>query len=150
MSDELEKYIIENEIDAEIVECGEETRTAEQAAKFLGISPDNIVKDLVFLADGEPILVLISGSDRVDLKKLKKILQVRNCWIAGPGELENITGYSPGEVPPLDLDMKTILDERLAKKNLVYAGGGSKDKLLKISLKTIIEETNPMIVDISE
>ena len=51
-------------------EFPEGTRTAQDAAAAIGCTVGQIVKSLVFLRDGEPILVLCSGANTVDAQRL--------------------------------------------------------------------------------
>ena len=58
------------DLQIEVLSFPEGTRTAEDAARVIGVTVGQIVKSLVFLADGEPIVCLVSGSNRVDASRL--------------------------------------------------------------------------------
>src|SRR6202035_2802962 len=57
-------------VDARIQEFTASTRTAQDAAAALGTSVGPIVKALLFLAGGAPILTLVSGGNQLDTKRL--------------------------------------------------------------------------------
>ena len=59
-------------VEPEITEFAESTRTAEEAALAVGATVGQIVKSLVFSAEGGPLLVLASGAHRVDMAKLAR------------------------------------------------------------------------------
>src|SRR6478735_2203863 len=60
-------------IQAEITEFAESTRTAEEAAAAVNSTLGQIVKSLVFLAGEQPVLALVSGTNRVDTEKLAAV-----------------------------------------------------------------------------
>src|SRR6185436_20512143 len=57
-------------LEIDIVATGVSARTAEEAAQAVGAPVGAIVKSLVFLLDGDPVLLLVSGSNRVAAKQL--------------------------------------------------------------------------------
>src|SRR5687767_10381741 len=61
-------------VQTEVREFGEATRTAQQAADTLGVAVGAIVKSLCFMADGEPVMVLVSGANRADMPKVEQAL----------------------------------------------------------------------------
>ena len=51
-----------------------------------------------------------------------------------------ITGYEIGSVPPISIyGTKTLVDKKVMEKETVFAGGGDKNSVLKISPKEILE-----------
>ncbi len=75
-SKELNEFLSANQIEAEIIFLEEDTRTVAEAALVLGAEPDQIIKSILFLADGEPVLVINNGLARVDWKQLADYLGV--------------------------------------------------------------------------
>ena len=69
-------------LDTSIVKLEESARTAQLAADALDTALGSIVKSLLFLADGEPVLVLVAGDRRADPAKLKGLLRARRVTIA--------------------------------------------------------------------
>ena len=70
--DDLEAYLIENGIEAEVIRLDAPTPTVETAAEVVGVSPDQIVKSLLFLIEEHPVLVIASGLGRIDRRLLAK------------------------------------------------------------------------------
>src|SRR5579864_206952 len=86
--------------EVEVVEFAESTRTAEEAATAVGTTVGCIVKSLVFMAADEPVLALVSGSNRLDTNRLSAYLN-RPVRRASADEVRAATGFAIGGVPPL-------------------------------------------------
>lgn len=149
---DLAKFIKENQIKAEIVYLKEKTPTVELAAKALGISPEEIGKSLLFIADGKPILVIANGTTRVGYKSLANFLEMnrRKVKLARPDQVLAITGYPVGTVPPFGhiSGITTLLEAGVRSQEVIYVGGGSIQALMKISLEELIEVTRAKIVSL--
>lgn len=83
-----------------------DTSTAEAAARAVNAPLGSIVKSLVFLADGAPLLVLVSGDQRADVHRLRAALGLskKRLRIAQPAEVLDLTGFEVGGVPPIGHD----------------------------------------------
>jgi prolyl-tRNA editing enzyme YbaK/EbsC (Cys-tRNA(Pro) deacylase) len=84
----------------EVLELAESTRTAAEAAAACGVHVGQIIKSLVFLADGEPILVLASGTNQVDEERLGR-LAGKPVRRADANAVRVATGFAIGGVPPV-------------------------------------------------
>ena len=113
----------------------EGTRTSEDAARQLHCDISNIAKSIVFEGQDVAIIVITSGSNRVDRKKkLKKILGYKPGQASPEYVLEN-TGYAVGGVPPFGHLKETIkiIDEDLFKYDLIWGAGGTADTVFPIT-----------------
>lgn len=147
---DLLSYINEEGIKAKIITMESKVHTAQAAAEELDVKPSQIIKSLVFMADGLPITVITTGDSRVDKDKLKEVVGVEKCRLASKEEVEESTGYSVGEVPPIGIDMPVYIDRKVMNNEVVYGGGGSNKHLLKILPKTIKNNNQAKIVEITE
>ena len=113
----------------------EGTRTAEDAARAIGCDVAQIVKSLVFLAAGEPVVVLLSGSDRVDESKLAAVLGVYSARRATANEARDATGFVVGGVPPFGhrAPVPVIVDDGLLRHETVWAAAGLPDAVFPIA-----------------
>ena len=111
------------------------TRTAQDAAREIGCAVGEIVKSLVFLADGAPVVVLCSGADRVDEIKLKAALSASVVRRATADEAKTATGYAIGGVPPFAhaTDLRVIVDDGLLAFTTVWAAAGLPDAVFPIA-----------------
>jgi prolyl-tRNA editing enzyme YbaK/EbsC (Cys-tRNA(Pro) deacylase) len=117
----------------EIREFDESTHTAAEAAAAIGCEVAAIVKSLVFEADGAPLLVLVSGPNRVDTAALGSRLGAV-IGKADAAAVKAASGYSIGGVPPLGLlsPMRTVCDETLLSLPVVWAAAGSATAVFSI------------------
>ena len=97
-----------------VIEHAESTRTAQEAADRAGCELGQIVKSLIFRGktSGKPILVLTSGANRVDEKRISEYAG-ESISRADADFVRTVTGYAIGGVPPIGHNekMETYLDE---------------------------------------
>jgi Cys-tRNA(Pro) deacylase len=124
---------------------------ADQAARSLGVEQGAIVKSLLFLADGQPVLVLVAGDRRADPKRLCELLGARRVMIASRERVMEETGYGPGAVPPIGLarELPVWVDEALSAYEKVYASGGAKDVIIELSFADMVALTAGRLADVS-
>ncbi|HEX2505111.1 MAG TPA: YbaK/EbsC family protein [Gaiellaceae bacterium] len=122
-------------LDVEVEELPESTRTAAEAAAAVGCDVGQIVKSLVFVAGGEPVLCLCAGDRRVDTAALGG--DVRQ---ATPDEVRAATGFAIGGVPPLgpDTALRTVVDESLRRFETVWCAGGTPRAVFEARLADLV------------
>lgn len=111
------------------------TRTAQDAAREIGCTVGEIVKSLVFLADGQPVVVLCSGADRVDEAKLRDVLLASGVRRATADEAKAATGFAIGGVPPFGhaTAVRVVIDRGLAEFATVWAAAGLPDAVFPVA-----------------
>lgn len=129
------------------------TRTAEEAAAAIGCEVGQIVKSLVFRAveADAPLLVLVSGADRVDIGKLS---------VAVGGEVERATGrfvrdrtgFAIGGVAPIGFEspVRTLLDRGLLGHEVVWAAAGTPNSVFAIPPADLVRATSAEVVAVAE
>jgi prolyl-tRNA editing enzyme YbaK/EbsC (Cys-tRNA(Pro) deacylase) len=110
----------------QVVVLPDATATAEQAAAALKVDIGQIVKSLIFDADGGPLLVLTAGTNRVDTGKVAKQLGYASVKRATPEFVKEHTGQPIGGVAPVGhpKPIPTIIDTALAAYDVIWAAGG--------------------------
>ncbi len=103
-----------------------DVRTIEELAEFLKTEPRKILKSLLYIVEGKPVLVLIRGDREVDENKLERVLGTDNFRLATDEEIKEILGTERGFVGPINLPegkiSKILWDNSLyGVKNLVVA-----------------------------
>lgn len=128
------------------------TRTAADAAAAIGCRLDQIVKSLVFVADGEPVLALTSGANRIDPAALAAALEAGEVRKADADEARDATGYTIGGTPPFGhvSALRTVIDPHLLSFETVYAAAGSATDNFAISPIRLVEVTGGQVVDVTE
>ncbi len=80
---------------------GSSGRTSEGAAEALGVPLERIVKTLIFTSEGRFVAVVARGDRRVNVDALRRVAGFRRRpRLASAGEVEELTGFSPGGLPP--------------------------------------------------
>ena len=150
--DRVREHLKHRGLDIAVMELGESTRTAALAAEAVGSPLGAIVKSLVFMADGKPVLVLVSGDKRADYKKLEKILKARRVKIANADQVREATGFAIGGVPPVAHKAKllTLIDKNLGRFENLYAAAGSPRAVFPIPYETLVEITGGQLADVTE
>jgi prolyl-tRNA editing enzyme YbaK/EbsC (Cys-tRNA(Pro) deacylase) len=111
------------------------TKTAADAARAIGCELRQIVKSLIFVADGRPVMALTSGPNRVDLGKLGALAGAGEVRRASPEEARDATGFAVGGTPPFGhtTRVQSFLDEDLLAFEEVWAAAGTPDSVFPLS-----------------
>ena len=137
-----------------VQELPADTSTAEAAAQAVGAPQGSIVKTLVFLADGAPLLVLVAGDRRADIHRLRAVLGLskKRLRIAQPEEVLARTGFEVGGVPPLghDVVVPVVIDRTLSRFDRVWAAAGSPHAVFPIGYDRLVAITNGDVLDFVE
>lgn len=101
-------------------------RTAAEAASALGVEIGTIVNSLVFEADGQPVLILTSGSHRVDVELVAELHDLPPLRRATPEFVRTHTGQAIGGVAPVGhpTPLHTLIDEALIQHGEIWAAAG--------------------------
>jgi len=124
---------------------------AAQAARSLGVEPGAIVKSLLFLADGNPVMILVSGDRRADPQRLQSLLGARRVMIATPERVAQETGYPVGAVPPVGhaRPLPAWVDAALAHHATVYVSGGAVDEMVELAFEDLLRATGGQVAAVS-
>lgn len=146
----IKQFIIDNGVDAKHISFDQSCHTVEDAAKAVGTSSDNFVKNICLIdTEGNLIVAIIKGEDRVDTTKVGKELGIKKPRMATPGEILSKTGYPLGGIPPFSYNARFLIDSRVMEKNIVYSGGGSENSLIRVSPSILLAANKGTIARIS-
>lgn len=122
-------------LDVSVQELADSTRTAAEAAAAVGCEVAQIVKSLVFVAAGEPVLCLCAGDRRVDAALLGP-----DARAADADEVRAATGFAIGGVPPLahDRPLRTVVDESLRRFETVWCAAGTPRSVFSVRLDALL------------
>ena len=114
-------------LEIDVVEYPEGTRTAQEAADAVGSPVSTIVKSLVFLVDGEPVMALVAGDNRLDERRLLEACGGERVDRADADLVRSATGFPIGGVPPFGHPgpLPTYVDEDLLAHDRVWAAAGT-------------------------
>ena len=126
------------------------TRTAQEAADAVGTSVAQIVKSLVFLAGGAPVLALVSGANRLDPKRLAALTGVA-IGKADADAVRQATGYAIGGVPPTGFPapIPTFIDRDLLQYDVIWAAAGTPRHVFPIAPEDLVRVTGGRVVELA-
>ena len=129
----FQKRLHERGLDIDVQVLPNSTRTAVEAAAAVGCEAGQIVKSLVFMRDGEPVMVLCAGDRRVASDRLG--LRAATAEQARAG-----TGFAIGGIPPLghDRPLDTLIDESLRRFATVWCAAGPPHAGFEIDTDALI------------
>jgi prolyl-tRNA editing enzyme YbaK/EbsC (Cys-tRNA(Pro) deacylase) len=135
--------------DYTVVEHAESTRTAQEAAERAGCELGQIVKSLIFKgrASGKPILVLTSGANRVDEKRISEYAG-EAIGRADANFVRTVTGFAIGGVPPVGHSQKleTYLDEDFLQYETIWAAAGTPNAIFELKTSDLQKMTDAKVV----
>ncbi len=136
-----------------MIETAATARTAEDAAAAIGTQVAQIVKSLVFVAGAEPVLVLTSGTNRVDPAKVAALVEgepeVRRATAT---EVREATGYPVGGVAPLAHagPLRILCDRDLLGYEEVWAAAGTPHAVFPVRPDDLVRVTGARVGDVAE
>jgi prolyl-tRNA editing enzyme YbaK/EbsC (Cys-tRNA(Pro) deacylase) len=118
-------------------------RTAAEAAAGLGCDVGAICSSLVFVADGQPLLVLTSGAHRVDTAAVAALLGAQTVERAPASLVREVTGYAIGGVAPVGHvePLPTLVDVDLSGHGVVWAAAGHPHSVFPTSFDELVRLT---------
>ena len=143
-------------IDLDIVALDATTHTAEDAARALGVELGQIVKSLVFVAPHaelghEPVLCLVSGTNRVDVARLAAVVGEPAIRRATAREARDLTGFTIGGIPPVGHagPVRVVMDPDLGRHREVWAAAGVDRAVFPVSPAALRALTNAIVAPIA-
>jgi prolyl-tRNA editing enzyme YbaK/EbsC (Cys-tRNA(Pro) deacylase) len=143
----VQQHLIDAGVNATVRELPDSTRTAAEAAAALGCDVGAIASSLVFLADGEPLLVMTSGGHRVDTGVLAKETGADEVSMASARQVRDITGQAIGGVAPVGhpARVRTLIDEALRSYATVWAAAGTPHTVMPLAFDDLVTLTGGAI-----
>jgi Cys-tRNA(Pro) deacylase len=136
--------------EARLEELDTETPTAAAAADAIGCTLGQVVKSLVLVCDGAPVVALVPGDRRADTGKVARLVEARRAAVARPEEVVAATGFRPGAVSPFPLErVSVVLVERtLLRHATVWVGAGSDRHMVALSPAELVRLTRGRVEDV--
>jgi prolyl-tRNA editing enzyme YbaK/EbsC (Cys-tRNA(Pro) deacylase) len=134
-----------------IIEHAESTRTAQEAAERVGCELGQIVKSLIFKGkvSGKPILVLTSGANRVDEKRISEYTG-EAIIRANADFVRAVTGFAIGGVPPIGhlQKMETWLDEDFLQYKTIWAAAGTPNAIFELATDDLKKMSDGKVIQV--
>jgi len=125
------------------------TRTAQEAAAAIGTSVSQIVKSLIFLSGDSPVLVLMSGGNRLDPDRLAALTgaEIRK---ADAQTVRATTGYAIGGIPPIGFPtgLPAYIDRDLMQYETVWAAAGTPRHVFQMTPADLVRVTTGTVAEL--
>ena len=149
---DVHNHLQEKDIKHELVSVGGSIKNALRMAELLDLDPRSIVKNLVFFADGTPVLAMVPGDCHVSSRKLKKVVQAAKVEFANDDQITEVTGCLVGATPPVGwvTTVTAVVDPQVIENDIIYTAGGETDLVLKMRARDLVKATGATVADIIE
>ncbi|MGC8770296.1 MAG: proline--tRNA ligase [Brevinematia bacterium] len=107
------------------------SKTIEELVKFFNTTPDKFIKSIIYLADEEPVMVVIRGDFEINETKLKNLIKANTLELADEEVIRKVTGAPVGFASPLGLKIKIVADESVTYMKNAISGANKKDYHIK-------------------
>ena len=135
----------------EVIILDTSARTAKDAAKSLNCEIGAIIKSLLFKTDNTYTLFLVSGDKKASLNKIKKILNIKDAFMASAEEVKNVTGFTIGGVSPIGHlnKINVYIDNSLERFEHLYAAAGHPNCIFKTNYQDLQKITDGLANEIT-
>lgn len=127
-------FLEECGLDGGLTHFEQSTKTAADAAEAMGCELGQIVKSLLVVVDGAPVLALVAGDRRADLKAIGAELGGTKVRMADADLVRDATGYAIGGVCPFDLpsELTVLVDDSLTRFDIVFPAAGTPSSMVRM------------------
>ncbi|HBG21669.1 MAG TPA: aminoacyl-tRNA deacylase [Peptococcaceae bacterium] len=136
----------------QVIEFEESTKTAQDAARTVGVEVGQIAKTILFVTSGGPVLVTTSGDAKVRQSNLKKHLGVTGkVKLPDAAQTLELTGFPLGGVCPFALKspLPILIDVSMQRFPVVYIAAGSSHAVAAVTVEQLLEITGGELCDLS-
>ncbi|MCK2036552.1 YbaK/EbsC family protein [Microbacterium sp. SSW1-49] len=147
----VHQHLAEAGIDAEIRVLPDSARTAPEAAAAIGCTVSAIANSLVFVADGEPVLVMTSGGHRADIETLAAEIGAGTVAMAPAATVRAVTGQAIGGVAPVGhpAPIRTYIDEALRAHDTLWAAAGHPHTVMPLTFAQLAALTSGTVISVA-
>jgi prolyl-tRNA editing enzyme YbaK/EbsC (Cys-tRNA(Pro) deacylase) len=147
----VQNTLVEHDSNLKVIEFTESTRTSAEAAERVGVSLGQIAKSLIFKAktSGRPVLVIASGANRVDEKKIAALLGEK-ITRADADFAREATGFVIGGIPPFGhvQPIVTFLDADLFQYEIIWAAAGTPNAVFELTPSQLESLVDGAVADV--
>ena len=153
MNNNVTRLLDSKKIPYKAFELSVEKHSAIETARLLGVDQMLVYKTIVVIREkGKPILAVIPGPHRVDLKLLAAALGEKKVSLPTEREAETLTGLQAGGISPLALVNKgfqVVLDSTASNRPEIHVSGGQRGLNIRLPVKALVELTRARVATIS-
>lgn len=135
----------------DVMELAASTRTSQEAAEAIGTTVAQIAKSLVFLAAGDPVLVIASGINRISLPRLAAHV---GAPVTRPDAdaVKRLTGFPIGGVAPVGhaTSLRVVIDQDLLQYAEIWAAAGTPNAVFRTTPEELVRITGGEVAEVRE
>ena len=153
VANNITRLLDSKKISYKVYELSTDKRGAIETARLLGVDSNLVYKTIVVTRlGGKPILAVIPGPNRVNLKSLAAALGEKKLSLPTEREAEQLTGLQAGGSSPLALINKgfqVVVDAAAQNKSEIHVSGGQRNLNIRLPVKALVELTRAHFASIS-
>jgi aspartyl-tRNA synthetase len=129
--EKIQKDLSKKQLPFELTEH-QPVSTSQEAADVRGVSLSTGAKALLFFADEQPVMVVVPGDKKMDMKRFKQTYGIKDLRMATPQEVQQVTTVAIGAVPPFGhlIHIPLYADESIRQCNTIYFNPGRHDRTI--------------------
>lgn len=151
ISMKLKKFLDENKVSYQVA-AHSEVYTAQEIAAALHVSGKELIKVVMVKAEDKFVMTVLPASWRVDMVKLREVLENKNIKLATEAEFKNLfPDCEPGAMPPFGnlYGLDVYEDKALAEDEEIFFQAGNHIESIKMKRKDFERLVKPMVADFS-
>ncbi|EHM10328.1 hypothetical protein TheveDRAFT_1206 [Thermanaerovibrio velox DSM 12556] len=135
-----------------ILKSVETIHTVQDASRAVGVEEGRILKSILLMDRGDLVLALMSGPNRLDLKRAAGLLGLKRLRMATYDEVITLTPFKPGGVPPVgyQFPIRSVMDEDLFLYDVVWAAAGDDHSFFPVSPEDLKGYTGAVVGEIKK
>jgi prolyl-tRNA editing enzyme YbaK/EbsC (Cys-tRNA(Pro) deacylase) len=137
-------------LDVQLKTLNGSTATVAEAAAAIGVEAGQIAKSIVFVMDGEPVMVIASGRHRIDTQKVCEALDCAEARQASADEVRAATGFPIGGVAPIGHGLPVVFDSALLDYERIYAAGGDGNTLFEVAPRDLAGSIHALVAPVGD
>lgn len=147
----VHQHLVDAGVDVEIRVLPDSARTAAEAAAAIGCDVAAIANSLVFVADGEPVLVMTSGGHRADPAVLASTIGADVVAMAPASVVRESTGQAIGGVAPVGhpTRLRTFIDDALGAYGEIWAAAGHPHTVMPLTFDLLRALTRGQVISVA-
>jgi prolyl-tRNA editing enzyme YbaK/EbsC (Cys-tRNA(Pro) deacylase) len=148
---DVHNHLVERDIKHEVFNLKGRLRTAEQIASVLDLPREHVGKVVILETDKGPVAALVAAGQTPDLELVKQALSVSDVKPAPPPRASELSDYLAESIPPVGLPsgLAVLIDEPLAKQEVLYFHGGEASAVLKVRGDDLARAADAIVAPIS-
>jgi Ala-tRNA(Pro) deacylase len=149
--EKIKKFLDDNSIKYDLL-THDPIHTSQEAANVRGADISTGAKSLVFRSKGEFFMVVISGDKKVNMKKLRQVLNIQSLSLAHPDEVLEVMHCKIGSVHPFGnlFGIQVYLEKSVLRNEFMTFSAGRHDTSITMKVSDYEKAVNPVLVEVSQ